>query len=170
MQPSSPDPRSPFERGFSPYAPPGTPAPVIREGLPLPGAQVALFTPGHIALATFFGTPLGGSVLMAINERRLGRPQVAWTTAALGVLGSVVLFGIGFALPAGFPAAPLNLGAIFGMRAIAQQRQGAIVAAHVAAGGKQASGWTAFGISLLCLIAVMVPIVIAFVAAALNKE
>ena len=108
---------------------------------------------------------------MAINEWRLGRPQVAWTTAALGVLGSAVLFGIGFALPAGFPAAPLNLGAIFGMRAIAQQRQGAIVAAHVAAGGKAASGWAAFGISLLCLIAVMVPVfVVAFLAAAVSKD
>jgi hypothetical protein len=139
--------------------------------LRLPGAHVALFTPGHVALATFFGTPLGGSLLMAINERRLGRPQAAWGTAALGAVGAAVLMGIGFALPSGFPAAPLNFGALFGMRAIAQQRQGAIVAAHVAAGGKAASGWAAFGISLLCLAVVLVPIfVIAFVAAVAAKD
>jgi heme exporter protein D len=41
----------------------------------------------------------------------------------------------------------------------------------VAAGGKAASGWAAFGISLLCLAVVLVPIfVIAFVAAVAAKD
>ena len=171
MQPSPPNPPSPFDRGFSPYAPPASPAPAGGVGLPLPGAQVALVSPGHVALATFFGTPLGGSILMAINERRLGRPQVAWATAGLGALGAAVLIGIGFALPDGFPAAPLNIGALFGMRLLAQKRQAAVVDAHVAAGGKVASAWAAFGISLLCMLAVMVPVlVIAFVAAAATSK
>jgi hypothetical protein len=139
--------------------------PVVN-GVTLPGAQVPLFNSGHVALATFFGTVLGGAVLMSINEKRLGRSQQAMLTLIFGVLACIVMIGIAFVLPSP-GGAPFGLATIFGMRAIAEKRLGPIVKAHTDAGGKVASGWAAFGIGLGSLCAAMVPVFIIAVIAAM---
>jgi hypothetical protein len=155
--------RIPSPAGFSPYAPPAFHA---QPGA-LPGAQVVLYSPTHVAIAAFFGTALGGAVVLAINERRLGRPQAATLAVILGVLASAALLGIGFLLPDNFPSAPLGLLPLIALRTIAQQRQGELVKAHAQAGGKMGSGWTAFGLGLACLAAVLVPCVVLAVIAGL---
>ena len=160
---------------FQPYAPPGAlggrgqphgfAPPVAAAPGMLPGAAVALYSANQVALATFLGTPLGGSVIMAINERRLGRPQAAVLAVVLGALASAVLVGIGFLLPDGAPTAPLGLVTVVGLRLIAHKRQHAIVDAHTIAGGKRGSGWAAAGIGIASAIVVLVPVfVIAVIA------
>lgn len=136
-----------------------------------PAAPLAtrLYTPGHVSLATFLGTPLAGSVIMAMNENRLGRKGTAVKTVLAGIAGTIVLLIISFALPDNFPAFPINIVTLLLMGWIARSRQGATVARHIAAGGRPASGWAAAGIALLCLFVTIVPLVAVFVAIELVK-
>ncbi len=117
------------------------------------------------ALATFLGGPLGGAALLAMNERRLGRAQAAVVTALAGAVGTALLFAMSLALPDNVPGAPLAIVWVLVMRGIAVKRQGAIVEAHVRAGGKKGSGWAAAGIGVACLVIALVPLfAILFVA------
>jgi hypothetical protein len=145
---------------FQPYAPPAAaPAPFAppTDGA-LPGPAVALYTPNQVALAAFLGTALGGTVVLALNERRLGRQRAAVVSVLLGVLATVVILGLAFVLPKNFPGAPLGLLPLLVLRGIAQKRQRAFVDAHIAAGGKRASSWAAAGIGLLSVTAAFVPV------------
>jgi len=121
--------------------------------------DAALYTSKHVALATFLGTPLGGAVVMALNEHRLGRASAAITTLLAGLVATGFLFTIGFLLPDSFPRLPISIGPLLVMAAVAKSRQGALVAQHFAANGKHGSGWAAAGIGVLSLIAVLVPLV-----------
>jgi hypothetical protein len=155
---------------FSPYAPPATAPFGGAPAIGLPGADVVLYTPNHVALATFLGTPLGGSIVLALNERRLGRGRSAVVALLVGVVTAAALIGIAFALPKDVPGAPLGLVPILAMRFWAQKRQAAVVSAHHTAGGKIGSAWAAAGIGLASLTAVMVPVfVIAFVVATVSQ-
>ena len=145
--------------GPNPYAAPrvqGVYDPDLQSGARL---DAALYTSRHVALATFLGTPLGGAVLMALNEHRLGRGRAAVTTVLAGLVATGFLFTIGYVVPDNFPTFPLSIGALLAMSAVARSRQGALVAQHVAAGGKPASGWVAAGIGIVALVAVMVPLI-----------
>ncbi len=145
------------------YAPPREPVPT-HGGATLPGAAVALFTANQVGLATFLGTALGGGILIAVNESRIGRKQAAWTVLILSTLASAAMLGIAFILPENFPAFPLSIAPVFVMRAIVQKRQQDLLNAHVGAGGKSASTWAAAGIGLASLVAVLVPVfAIAFI-------
>jgi hypothetical protein len=121
---------------------------------------VALYTSGHVALAAFLGTALGGAIVLGINEHRLGRKHAVLPTIGLGVLASAALMGLAFVLPDSFPSAPLPLATVVALHAIARARQGAALHLHLGAGGKKASGWAAAGIGLLCLLIVLVPTVV----------
>jgi hypothetical protein len=155
---------------FSPYAPPATAPFGAAPAIGLPGANVVLYKPSHVALATFLGTPLGGSIVLALNERRLGRKQSAVIALLVGVVTAAALVGLAFALPKNVPGAPLGIAAIVAMRFWAQKRQAAVVSAHHTAGGKIGSAWAAAGIGLASLTAVMVPVfVIAFVVATVSQ-
>jgi hypothetical protein len=127
--------------------------------------DIALYTANNVALATFLGTPLAGAVLMAINERRIGRSDVAVKTLLAGLGGAALLVGLGVVLPDNIPSFPIGIGSLFVMAQIAKSRQGAIVQRHLLAGGKPASGWAAAGIGLLCMIAVFVPLVAILIVA-----
>jgi hypothetical protein len=102
------------------------------------GAGVAdgpLFTGRQIMAATFLGSALAGGVLVGINARRLGRsvrPVVAW----IGGLALVLLL-VGVGLPQ-LPSAAFTVGAMIGVRGIADLLHGPAVAAHFAAGGERA--------------------------------
>lgn len=168
-QPPSPHAANPY--ATNPYAAPqaqppawGPPAADGRgpDGVPLGSG---LFTPNHVALATFLGTPFGGAVVMAVNELRRSQKQQAAVVVLGGLVGTGLLLALGFILPDGFPTFPIGLGSLFVMAAVARSRQGALVHRHLAAGGKRASGWAAAGIGVLSLLAVFVPLVAVLVAA-----
>ncbi len=111
-----------------------------------------LYTVGGVTLAAFLGGPIAGSVLIAINEKRLGRREVARNALLLGFLGTAALVGLGAALPDA-AAKGLPIGSIFGMRQIALGLFGPRLEAHTKAGGKLVSLWHAAGVGLLALVA-----------------
>jgi hypothetical protein len=100
-------------------------------------------------LATFLGSPLAGSILLAINEKRLGRPNGIIGALALGFGLSVLVFGLAFVLPDNFPGLPLSLLGMGALRGVAQWSQAEAVTRHLQWGGRKGSGWAAAGIGLL---------------------
>jgi len=127
--------------------------------------DAALYPPNHVGLATFLGTPFAGSVIMAINEHRVGRTTAAVKTVLAGFVGTGLLFGLAALLPDGIPRFPISLGPLFLMVAIAKSRQDAFVRQHHAMGGKRGSGWAAAGIALLSAVVVLVPFMVVLVVA-----
>lgn len=141
----------------SPYAPPGAwtsypssyPPPAIAVATPGPTAATVLYTPNQILLAAFLGAPIAGSILMAINEQRLGRPKGVLSALAIGVALTALVVGLAFALPDDFPGLPLGLLGMGSIRAVVQLKQAEAVARHVQWGGRKGSSWAAAGIGLL---------------------
>lgn len=136
---------------FDPYAPPSVdaPAPTAAGGGPL-------FTDQQVVLATFFGTPIAGFILLGINEGRLGRPDKLNRTVAIGVVASVAVIAIALVLPENFPGFILSLAYLLGMQQLARHWQGAEIAEQLSNGVAKASGWAAFGVGVACLAGVMV--------------
>jgi hypothetical protein len=135
---------------FEPYRPPR------HDTQPASGSGEPLYTTQHVTLATFFGTPLAGFVLLGINESRMGRPEQRSKMIGLGVVASFVILVISLILPEEFPAFVLSLVYLLGMQALAKQWQGDEVMARLSNGTPKASGWLAFGIGLLCLLPFLV--------------
>jgi hypothetical protein len=150
--------------GYGPpgYGPPGYGPP---HGPPPP----RLFTPSAIAVGTFLGTALTGALLFAWNQGKLGRGSEAWITVAVGVGVTAAVFALALVLPDS--ATPLmtgvNIGLVFGARALAVPRFEALVAEGRARGVTPMSGWWTVPVAL----AIAVPAVVLFVGgyAAMQK-
>lgn len=151
----------------SPYAPPGTwtaqpsysyPPPAAVAG---PNAATVLYTPNQLVLATFLGAPIAGSILMAVNEQRLGRPKGVITSLAIGVALTAVVVGLAAILPDNFPGLPLGLLGMGAIRGVAQMKQAEAVARHLQWGGRKGSSWAAAGIGLLGAVILLVVVVLA---------
>jgi hypothetical protein len=148
----------PFDPRQNPYAAPQAPMPHEPQrvsGLALPGQFVPLYSPNQVALATFCGTVVAGSILMTLNERRVGRASAGWAILGGGIVISALIFGLAFVLPDNIPSAPISIAPIVAMRFWAQKRQGMFVNEHYMMGGKRGSGWVAFGIGMACLVAIV---------------
>ena len=63
------------------------------------GARV--YTPDAVAWASVFGSPVAGSVVMAMNYSRWGKKGAAWKAVGLGVVGTVALGMLSVYLSAG---------------------------------------------------------------------
>src|SRR5689334_6791245 len=74
-EPEAPDPAAPFVPDYTLYA------------------------PKSVALATFLGGPFAGSIVYAINERRLRSSGAAVTALVGGFVGTLVLVAALFLLP-----------------------------------------------------------------------
>jgi hypothetical protein len=136
---------------YDPSHPSQSPSPVRLD--------VALYTSKHVALATFLGSPLGGTVLLALNESRIGRAGAAIKALLAGLVATGFLITLSLILPANIPRFPIAIGSVVVMSSIAKARQAGFVAQHFAAGGKQGSGWAAAGIGILSLLVALVPLV-----------
>ena len=104
-----------------------------------------LFDSGAVAIGTFFGTPVVGTVLMAVNYRRLGQGGKAVMAVVVGVVITGLAMLLGWKLPQSVSYL-VGLALLIGMRQSAQQLQGATVAEHVLRGGRLGSKWLAFGL------------------------
>jgi hypothetical protein len=83
-----------------PFAPPQADqgvAAAARDGVP----PYVLFTPGHVAGATFLGSALAGTLLLALNAQRLGKPMGRPVASGVGLF--VALMAAAFVLPEGVP-------------------------------------------------------------------
>lgn len=115
------------------------------------GAQKPLYAVGHIATATFLGSPLAGCILMALNYRRID-PDKSVLTIILGILVTGIVLVFAFVLPDNFPNAVLPAAYTGAMAWVAEKKQGSAIRAATAAGEPKASHWRAVGIGLATLI------------------
>jgi hypothetical protein len=110
-----------------------------------------LYSAGSIALATFFGSPVAGGVLMAINYRRLGRLAAAVHAVVWTFLFTAALITVALMLPddVHIPNSAFVVPQIVAMYFVAASLQGPDVAEHEGRGGLRASAWGAAGIGIL---------------------
>jgi len=108
-----------------------------------------LFTPNHVMAATFFGGPLGGAALLALNERRLGNAARARVllAAGVGLTFALIYAALAFHLPASLGGL-ISIVNIFVMQAVARALHDKVLNAHLTAGGKFGSGWAPFGLGV----------------------
>jgi hypothetical protein len=132
-------------------------------GLP-PAPGYALYPPNAATLATFLGGPIAGTVVLAKNYYRLGRPSAGRQALLWGVLATAALIGLGFALAGRSPGMLLALVPVVVVAQLAKTLQGEAFERHKQAGGPVASMWKAAGIGLVTLAGVFAVIAVAVVA------
>ena len=136
---------------------------------PAPDAPVwSLYDYRAVGVAAFFGSPLAGSILMAVNNRRLGRTAAAVMAAGAGTVVTALLLVLAFAVSSdAMRALPIVL--MVATMYSAKGLQGAAVEQHVKRGGRLASRWAAFGIGIAVL-ALIASVVFAIVFAENTPE
>lgn len=134
---------------YSPYTAESEPGPESAPPIP----AFTLFDSASVTLATFFGTPIAGSILMAVNYRRLGKEINAAVAFLAGLTVTILAVISGNFLPTSVTSA-IGIGLLVGMRSIAQALQGSAVQQHVSQGGKLGSRWAAFGLGAGVLVVV----------------
>jgi hypothetical protein len=137
----------------SPYEPPDSP---VGES---PGAggthgPTKIFTPGGVGVGTFLGGPIAATVLMAMNFGRVGWEARQRNTVIIGILATLVVFAIAFALPAN---GGTGLAIVWVAIAVytAKQYQPALQE-ELGADFREASNWKAAGIGCVSFIAMIV--------------
>jgi hypothetical protein len=116
-----------------------------------------LYDAGGVGLATFFGSPLAGAILIAANYSRLGKSNNGVLAVALGAIATALLVCVGFSQSSG--ASILGIVCFVATMQIARWLQGAAVAEHVAHGGALESKWKAFWIGVVTLAVLFAAIV-----------
>ena len=117
-----------------------------------------LYDTTSIGIAAFWGSPIAGTALMAINYRRLGQQKRATWTLVTGLVGTATVIAIAVAL---LPQIPSYIQGIlpvilFVMTYQAGKAlQGPIIQRHVAQGGELSSRWGAFGLSVVLTVAML---------------
>ncbi len=115
---------------------------------PIPGHT--LFDSTSVAIATFLGSPLAGTGLMALNYRRMGKKNSAIAAFVIGL--AVTGLAIAFAnLIPPYLTTAVAIGLVVGTKNAAKTLQGAAVEEHVRKGGEMASRWAAAGLGLALL-------------------
>src|ERR1035441_7111416 len=123
------------------------PGPAGEAPPPPPIPAYTLFNAESVGLATFLGTPIAGSILMAVNYRRLGKGSKAAAVLVVALLVTALALWLGSLMPQS-ASAGIALGLLFAARSAAKSLQGAAVAQHVLYGGKLGSKWAAAGLGL----------------------
>jgi hypothetical protein len=111
-----------------------------------------LYDSGAVAIASFLGGPLPGTILMAMNYRRMGRPNQALLAGLTGVSTLLAAVLVGNLLPNSVATA-LGVGLATATWKAAQALQGPDVDRHVNEGGTLGSRWVASGIGSVFLCA-----------------
>jgi hypothetical protein len=149
---------------FNPYAPPSAQS----DGLSAhAGIGEPLFTDRQVAGATFLGSPLAGFILLAINERRMGRPERFAKQVLLGVVATAVVLAVSLIMPPEMPGFAVALAYVLGMQQLARHTQGEDIMERLSAGTPKASAWVAVGVGLGCFVGLIVLVAGVFV---LNPE
>lgn len=113
-----------------------------------------LYDTTAIGIAAFFGAPIAGTALMAINYRRLGRHKDAVTIFLAGLLVTAAVAAALFNLPQWVTGAiPILLFTV--TYQMGKNLQGPIIARHINQGGELSSRWAAFGLSVVCCMALV---------------
>ena len=126
--------------------------------IPTPGGEASpptipdytLFNADSVGLATFLGTPIAGTILMAMNSLRLGKGSNAAAVLAVGLLVTVPALVLGPLIPQGVSVG-IGFGFFLAARMAAKALQGPAVEQHVLHGGKLGSKWAAAGLGIALL-------------------
>lgn len=128
----------------------------VQPAQPAPGRR--LFSPIDVGIATFLGSVVAGSVILAVNYRRLGRGRRALLAILVGAIATALLVFLGLAMPDAVPR-PLYPGvaiaAALVMAAITRALQGKALAAHRAARGRVGAPLVSAGVGLGLLAALV---------------
>jgi hypothetical protein len=118
---------------------------------PTPG--YSLFDSNAVAIATFFGSPVMGSALMAWNYRRMGETGKAVMSVAIATVVTTLVVVIGWNMNRGGTGV-IGLVMLIVMQRTALYLQGPMVNGHVQRGGALRSKWLAFflGVAFLVLV------------------
>lgn len=146
----------------NPYASPVAPVAVVEPVSAL--GERPLFRVSGIGLATFLGTLLAGGILLAMNERALGRPQRALPVLLLSLVATVAMVATASLLPEDVPSIVFSLPPLLAVVLLARQLQGAAIDARIAAGLPMRSNWLAAGIAVLTMVGVSALLALALFA------
>ena len=116
----------------------------------MPTPAYTLFDSLSVALATFLGTPIAGTILMAVNYRRLQEGGKAAAAVAIGVVATILAIVFGNIIPGAFSTI-IAVGLLLTIRSCAQSLQGPAVTQHVSQGGTLGSRWAAAGVGIAVL-------------------
>lgn len=135
-----------------------------QDGEPLferPRPDYTMASPTQVGVATFFGGPIAGWLLIARNYRRIGQRAAAWLALAGGVAFTATALGIGFALPDLPPGGNLLFAVILCGITIgcANALQGFAVKDHRERGGRTVPGWTVFGYVVAGIVLLVGPLI-----------
>jgi hypothetical protein len=137
---------NPYQSPLAPLDPPPRPG---EQGDRGDAPLYALYSPRDVFIAAFFGSVAGGAVVMALNYRRVGRPELYYRTIVLGIGAQILAFGIAYLVPENVPGIVVSLAAALVTWGVARWLQAGPFALHMAIGGKKDSAWKAAGIGLL---------------------
>ena len=149
----------------NPYSPPEAKVSDAGQGPPgsPPPVSARLYTPGQIALATFFRSFLAASWFYAHNLAVVGRPEWKFRALVVGSITTAITMGIAYLLPEKTPNLLLPLACVFIARTHADINFRKIIGTHLAAGGRQGSWWLVVGVGLLFALAIIAAFVAVFV-------
>jgi len=137
-------------------------------GLPPAAPTYKLYDYRAVCLATILGSALAGSILMALNYRRLGDAAAAVKILVVGILVTGLVSFSGWFSGTMQGAMPIVLTLI--MMYSAKVIQGPSLEHHVRLGGKLGSMWTALGVGLAILLSLLLIMVgYSYVTAPMNK-
>lgn len=115
-----------------------------------------LYDTTAIGIAAFFGAPVAGAALMAINYRRLGQHKNAVTIFLAGLLLTAVVcvVAVVFNLPQWVTGViPVTLFVV--TYQVGKAAQSPLIAQHIKHGGQLSSRWGAFGLSVVFCVALV---------------
>ncbi|AZC33603.1 hypothetical protein PUP68_29635 [Pseudomonas chlororaphis] len=126
---------------------------------PAATAPLRLYSINAVGLATFLGTSLAGSYMIAANLKALGRESEVKKAWYVGIGLLVLMMVLGGVLPESVPAMVFVLPPLFAMNAYARQLFGPVVIEHKLSKGPFFSLWRVAGISLLFMLAFVVALI-----------
>lgn len=113
-----------------------------------------------VVVATFLGTPIAGSIVIALSLWRLGRKTAAWVVVSAIMLLTIGFFILLFVMPENnIPNTAYTVPQLVIMYLLGKQLYGRQLLKQERARGPVASTWKGAGIGLLCLL-VVVPVVL----------
>lgn len=124
-----------------------------------------LFSTVQIGVASFLGAPISGCLLIAKNNRALGKVRSAWLPLVVGVAATIFLLLLALFLPDGFPNFVLPAAGGLAVYSYAKQQEGDAIDNYLKAGGRKGSWWVVIGVSLVCAVIsaiLLIAIAIAF--------
>lgn len=133
----------------NPYEPPNSPNPSPRlDRGSGPSNSIRIYSAAQIAIATFLGSPLAGTFLLASNYRFFDRKELQRRTFILGAFATLFILGASLSVSEDFPAFVFPVFSAFILGQTTNLLQGPSIRAHLDSGGGLHSWWRVVGISV----------------------